>query len=74
MVRVILISLVLMGCASKPVIESYPRAVVPDRPVLAIEEITPSSSDEDLIKAYPLSIKQLQQWGIELETMLKVYQ
>ena len=51
MVRVILISLVLMGCASKPVIESYPRAVVPDRPVLAIEEITPSSSDEDLIKA-----------------------
>ena len=76
MVRVMLICLLLAGCAHKeckPVIEPYPKAQIPERPTLPVQVMDENTSEEDVAKAYVISIKELQKWGLELEKKLGVY-
>jgi len=49
----------------------YPSVVVPTRPTLAIDEITDTSKPGVVANAYRITVAQLREYAIELETLLK---
>lgn len=76
-VSVILMSIILAGCATKTQIEyvEIPPKTPPviERPFLETERIKPGDDPGTVIQAHRLAIKQLQKWGMELETALDAY-
>lgn len=75
--KLILISafLLLTGCATKTVYVEVPPKEPPliTRPQLDTDYLKQGSTPGDVIQAHRLTIRKLQQWGIELETALDAY-
>lgn len=66
--------LLLSACATTqhvPVPAPEPPQVA--RPVLETQFLKPGDSPDKVIQAHRLAIKQLQQWGLELEALLDGY-
>jgi hypothetical protein len=78
MAKVILICLLLSGCATWGTkieyVEVPPKAPpVIERPVLETDYIKPGDDAGKVIQAHRLAIIQLQKWGMELEAALNAY-
>lgn len=83
MVRIILLSILLAGCATQqPQIEiqevkvAVTQKVViekPDRPTLAISVLTDNSLSSDVVKAYAATVEQLLGYSKELESIIDAY-
>jgi hypothetical protein len=83
---ILCVSLILVGCQTTPTPNTVykdvkiPSYIVPkppkiERPQLAIETITPEQQKEqgELVKAYTLTIKQLEQYVVGLEKIITRY-
>ena len=77
MEKALILVLFLSGCACKPVIEyvKVPPKEPPviTRPALATDTLEEGDNPGVVIKKFRLTITQLQQWGLELETALDAY-
>ena len=74
--KLILISILLLsGCATKTIYVEVPPKEPPliTRPQLDTDYLKQGSTPGDVIQAHRLTIKKLQQWGMELETALDAY-
>ena len=73
----ILFALMLVGCACKPVIQyvKVPPIEPPiiTRPDLETDYLKHSDNAGVVLQAHRITIKKLQQWGLELETALDAY-
>jgi len=50
-----------------------PPAEAFERPWLPIHDLTDVSTNDEVVKAYALSVKELQTWGLTLEEYLRGY-
>lgn len=56
-----------------PVVGRCPEAPDVPRPHLAIQDLTDNAGPADVAMAYKLTVKKLQQWGLEQEALLDGY-
>lgn len=77
MVRLLLISLLLVGCAHDPKIEYVivepPAPPTINRPELPVLQVTREMDPGTIIQLHRETIKVLQAWGLELEAALNAY-
>ncbi len=78
MVKTILLSLLLVGCASGPIktqivdvpvnvcSKNVAKVIIPQKPDLMINHILPTDGIGEIAKDYKLTVKQLQQYSDEL--------
>ena len=75
---IIILLLFLSGCASQQVRTEYVASTqieppIISRPDLDTDYIKPGMDAGEVLSAHRLTIKKLQQWGLELESALNVY-
>lgn len=77
MVKVLLLALLLTGCATKPQTVYITAPVTPppviERPVLEITKLKDSDEANVVIQAHRITIKQLQGYAVQLEKLLEAY-
>ena len=77
--KIILISLLLVGCACNPEVRIEYIKVPPKtppvitRPQLDTDYIKSDADAGTVIQAHRLTIKKLQQWGLELDAAINAY-
>lgn len=77
MVRVLLLCSLLAGCCSAPqvkyVTEKMPEPPALTRPELDVDNLKPGDTPDVVIQAHRVSIKKLQGYSMQLETIINGY-
>jgi hypothetical protein len=76
MVKILFIVLFLVGCSTTKteyITVKPPPPPIVERPALPVLDLKEGDDPGTVIRAHRLTIKLLQKWGLELETILEGY-